>query len=59
MSGRCFRPRRRPLLRLGAWRSARAVAAGVSPAARVVWLRIHVVPPDCADPETLALVRRA
>jgi hypothetical protein len=23
----------------------------------VVWLRIHVVPPDCEDPATLALVR--
>ena len=25
----------------------------------VVWLRIHVVPPDCPDPATLALVRRS
>lgn len=23
----------------------------------VIWLRVHVVPPDCQDPETLALVR--
>ena len=23
----------------------------------VIWLRIHVVPPDCEDPATLALVR--
>ena len=25
----------------------------------VIWLRIHVVPPDCEDRETLALVRRS
>ena len=25
----------------------------------VVWLRIHVVPPNCSDPGTLALVRRS
>jgi hypothetical protein len=25
----------------------------------VIWLRIHVVPPDCHDPDTLALVRRS
>jgi hypothetical protein len=24
----------------------------------VIWLRIHVVPPDCDDPDTLALVRQ-
>lgn len=27
--------------------------------ASVVWLRIHIVPPDCADAETLSLVRRS
>lgn len=25
----------------------------------VVWLRTHIVPPDCSDPDTLALVRRS
>ena len=25
----------------------------------VIWLRIHIVPPDCEDPETLTLVRRS
>jgi hypothetical protein len=25
----------------------------------VVWLRTHVVPPDCDDPDTLALVRQS
>ena len=51
-----FRPRRRPLLRLalalGACRSCLRTVA-------VIWLRINVVPPDCEDPETLALVRRS
>ncbi len=57
MSGALFRPRRRPLLRL-------AVALGVSgvlifATLTVIWLRIHVVPPDCEDPETIALVHRS
>jgi hypothetical protein len=25
----------------------------------VVWLRINIVPPDCKDPDTLALVRQS
>ena len=25
----------------------------------VIWLRMHVVPPDCEDPGTLALVRKS
>lgn len=25
----------------------------------VIWLRMHVVPPDCDDPDTLALVRQS
>jgi hypothetical protein len=25
----------------------------------VIWMRTHVVPPDCEDPDTLALVRRS
>ncbi|HXA22247.1 MAG TPA: hypothetical protein VNW90_08100 [Acetobacteraceae bacterium] len=25
----------------------------------VIWLRIHIVPPDCEDPDTLALVRKS
>jgi hypothetical protein len=25
----------------------------------VIWLRTHVVPPDCEDPDTLALVRQS
>jgi hypothetical protein len=27
--------------------------------ATVIWMRTHVVPPDCEDPDTLALVRRS
>ena len=49
-----FRPRRRPWLRFtlafGAFAIV-ALATGVG-----IWLRIHVVPPDCSDPATLALV---
>ncbi len=25
----------------------------------MIWLRTHIVPPNCSDPETLALVRRS
>jgi hypothetical protein len=50
-----FRPRRRPLLRLALALSASAVVAFAI--IMVIWLRIHVVPPDCEDPETLELVR--
>ena len=55
MSDALFRPRRRPLLRLTLALGACAVA--VFAIVVVIWLRIHVVPPDCEDPETLALVR--
>ena len=52
-----FRPRRRPMLRLALALGACAfVTAAI---ASVVWLRVYVVPPDCQDPETLALVRRS
>jgi hypothetical protein len=52
-----FRPRRRPLLRL-----VLGLAGGVivlATAAIIAWLRINVVPPDCRDPRTLALVRQS
>jgi hypothetical protein len=52
-----FRPRRRPLLRLALALGAFAILA--TGATAVIWLRIHVVPPDCEDPETLALVRQS
>ena len=57
MSEGLFRPRRRPALRL-------ALALAVSfillfAAVTVIWLRTHVVPPDCYDPDTLALVRQS
>jgi hypothetical protein len=52
-----FRPRRRPVLR---WTLALgACAIAVIATASVVWLRVHVVPPDCQDPRTLALVRKS
>lgn len=52
-----FRPRRRPLLRLVLAVGAAAIilcTTGI-----VIWLRINVVPPDCGDPRTLALVRQS
>jgi hypothetical protein len=52
-----FRPRRRPLLRLALALSACTIVTFMI--ATVIWLRINVVPPDCEDPETLALVRRS
>jgi hypothetical protein len=52
-----FRPHRRPVLRLV------LAVCGVSALAlaglAVVWLRTSVVPPNCSDPETLALVHRS
>ena len=51
-----FRARRRPVLRLVLALAACAVMASV--AVIVTWLRTHVVPPDCEDPMTLALVHR-
>ena len=57
MSGAVFRPRRRPLLRLSLVLGGCLFVAGAT--AIVIWLRIHVVPPDCEDPATLALVRRS
>jgi hypothetical protein len=57
MSERLFRPRRRPALRL----AAMIVASGILlfAAATIVWLRTHIVPPDCSDPDTLTLVRQS
>jgi hypothetical protein len=52
-----FRPRRRPLLRLTLTLGACTIVIGAT--AIVVWLRTNVVPPDCRDPATLALVRRS
>jgi len=52
-----FRPRRRPLLRLVLALGAAAIilcTTGV-----IIWLRFNVVPPDCSDPRTLALVRQS
>src|SRR5690349_2594321 len=56
MSGEIFRPRTRPMLRL-------ATAIGIfvlliSAAGIGAYLRANVVPPDCEDPATLALVRQ-
>jgi hypothetical protein len=56
MSGEIFRPRRRPALRI-----VGVVAISVlliSAAGIGIYLREYVVPPDCKDPATLALVRR-
>ncbi len=52
-----FRPRRRPVLRLALTLGAAlfVAVAGLT----VIWLRTHVVPPDCSDPDTLSLVRRS
>jgi hypothetical protein len=55
MSDALFRPRRRPLLRLTLAVGTCTVAVFVTIVA--IWLRINVVPPDCADSRTLALVR--
>ena len=55
MSGAIFRPRKRPALRI-----AGTVAVSVlliSAAGIGVYLRAHVVPPACEDPDTLAKVR--
>ncbi len=52
-----FRPRRRPLLRLVLALAGAALV--LSTAAIIAWLRINVVPPDCSDPRTLALVRQS
>lgn len=52
-----FRPRRRPVLRLALAFSICVIL--VVAAVTVIWLRLHVVPPDCENPETLALVRQS
>src|SRR5690348_7248868 len=52
-----FRPRRRPLLRLVLVLAGAAVV--LCTAAIITWLRFNVVPPDCSDPRTLALVRQS
>jgi hypothetical protein len=56
MSGDIFRPRTRPTVRV-----ATAIAIFVllvSAAGIGAYLRANVVPPDCEDPATLALVRQ-
>jgi hypothetical protein len=45
------------MLRLALGLAASAVL--VFAIASVIWLRTHVVPPDCEDPDTLALVRQS
>jgi hypothetical protein len=45
------------MLRLAVGLAASAVL--VFAAECVIWLRTHVVPPDCDDPATLALVRQS
>ena len=57
MSGDVFRPRKRPALRLALALAASGIA--IFAAGCVIWLRAHVVPPDCSDPATLALVRQS
>jgi hypothetical protein len=57
MSERLFRPRRRPALRLVLALTTVALAAFATGC--VIWLRINVVPPDCEDPDTLALVHQS
>ena len=52
-----FRPRRRPWLRLALAASACVVLASAGSA--IIWVRVHIVPPDCAAADTLALVRRS
>jgi hypothetical protein len=55
MSGDIFRPRSRPTLRFA---TAIAIFVLLTSAAGVgVYLRANVVPPDCANPATLTLVR--
>jgi hypothetical protein len=52
-----FRPRRRPALRL-ALALGTCIVFGVA-TGTVIWLRIHIVPPDCGDPDTLQLVHQS
>jgi hypothetical protein len=52
-----FRPRRRPLLRLILALFASAIALATT--AIAIWLRLTIVPPNCSDPSTLALVHRS
>lgn len=51
------RPRKRPLLRL--FVACGMLVLGGFAAGMVVWLRQHIVPPDCRNPATLALVRQS
>jgi hypothetical protein len=57
MSGEIFRPRKRLALRITAVVGISAVL--LSAAGLAIYLRTHVVPPDCEDPDTLALVRQS
>src|SRR5262245_43124978 len=52
-----FRPRRRPWLRFTLLVGACVLMA--TGAFAVTWLRLYVVPPDCAAADTLAQVRRS
>ena len=57
MNGMVFRPRKRPVLRLALALAAVTVFAFATGC--VIWLRTHIVPPNCEDPDTLALVRKS
>jgi hypothetical protein len=57
MSAEIFRPRKRPILRAAVALAASAVL--IAAASLAIYLRTHVVPPDCEDPRTLALVRQS
>ena len=57
MSEGLFRPHRRPALRRAVMLVASSIA--VFAVATMVWLRTHIVPPGCSDPDTLALVRQS
>jgi hypothetical protein len=57
MSGEIFRPRKRPALRVAA--AVIATAVLISAVGMAIYLRTYVVPPGCADPETLVLVRQS
>jgi hypothetical protein len=56
-SGEIFRPRKRPALRITGAVTLSALL--ISSVGLAIYLRTHVVPPDCTDPATLALVKRS
>jgi hypothetical protein len=57
MNGEIFRPRKRPALRMAV--AVAVLAMLISAVGLAIHLRMHVVPPDCDDPDTLALVRQS